>query len=163
MEHIEKSIEVHVPISVAYNQWTQFEAFPQFMEGIREVRQIDDRHVHWVAEIGGKHKEWDAEITEQVPDRRIAWRSMGGARNDGVVQFNPVSEGDTRITLHMDYDPEGVFENLGDFIGATSRRVEGDMKRFKSFIESRGSETGAWRGRIQEGAQPGTSTAGRTR
>ena len=129
MEHIEKSIEVHVPISVAYNQWTQFEAFPQFMEGIREVRQIDDRHVHWVAEIGGKHKEWDAEITEQVPDRRIAWRSMGGARNDGVVQFNPVSEGDTRITLHMDYDPEGVIENLGDFIGATSRRVEGDMKR----------------------------------
>ena len=88
---------------------------------------------------------------------------MGGARNDGVVQFNPVSEGDTRITLHMDYDPEGVIENLGDFIGATSRRVEGDMKRFKSFIESRGSETGAWRGRIQEGAQPGTSTAGRTR
>src|SRR3954447_301397 len=108
MERIEKSIEVHVPIKAAYNQWTQFEEFPKFMEGIRQVRQQDDRHVHWVAEIGGKHKEWDAEITEQVPDRRIAWRSMGGARNDGVVQFNPVAEGDTRITLHMDYDPEGV-------------------------------------------------------
>src|SRR4051812_40144977 len=104
MERIEKSIEVHVPVNVAYNQWTQFEEFPKFMEGIREVRQKDDRHVHWIAEIGGKRKEWDAEITEQVPDSRIAWRSTSGARNDGIVQFSPVSQNDTRITLHMDYD-----------------------------------------------------------
>ena len=161
MERIEKTIEVHVPVHVAYNQWTQFEEFPEFMEGIREVHQKDDRHVHWVAEIGGKHKEWDAEITEQVPDRRIAWHSTSGARNDGVVEFSPVSDDDTRITVHIDYEAEGVVENVGDFFGATSNRVEGDLKRFKSFIESRGRETGAWRGRINEGQARDKDTAAR--
>ena len=151
MERIEKSIDVHVPVRVAYDQWTQFEEFPRFMEGVREVRQMGDRHLHWVAEIWGKEKEWDAELTEQVPDRKIRWRSVSGTRNDGMVEFSPVSSNETRITVHMDYEPEGVVENVGDFLGATSSRVEGDLDRFKSFIESRGQQTGAWRGRIQRG------------
>jgi uncharacterized membrane protein len=161
MDRIEKSIDVHVPVSVAYNQWTQFEQFPEFMEGVREVRQKDDRHVHWVAEIGGRHKEWDSEITEQIPDRRIAWHSVGGTRSDGVVEFTPVSQDDTRITMQMDYDPEGLVENVADFFGVTSSRVEGDLQRFKSFIESRGRETGAWRGEIPEGRlTEGASSSG---
>ena len=154
MERIEKSIEVHVPVRTAYNQWTQFEAFPQFMEGVEEVHQTDDRHVHWVADIGGKRKEWDSEISVQEPDKCVAWRSVAGARNDGRVEFSPLSAGDTRVTVTMDYDPEGVVENVGDFFGVTSRRVEGDLQRFKSFIESRGSETGAWRGKIEGGGTP---------
>lgn len=151
METVEKSIEVHVPVSAVYNQWTQFEDFPRFMEGIKEVKQLDDTHLHWRAEVGGKEKEWDAEITEQVPDQRIAWRSIGGATNSGVVTFDRVDEGTTRILVEMDYDPEGVVENVGDAVGAVSRRVEGDLERFRDFIESRGQETGAWRGEVQPG------------
>jgi len=151
MERIEKSIEVHVPVHTAYNQWTQFEEFPRFMEGIEEVQRTDDRHLHWKASIGGKQKEWDAEINEQEPDRCIAWRSVGGARNGGRVEFRPISPNDTRVTVKMDYDPEGVVENVGDFLGVTSRRVEGDLERFKSFIETQGRETGEWRGEIQGG------------
>ena len=147
-KHIEKSIHVQVPVRTAYNQWTQFEEFPQFMEGVKEVKQLDDEHVHWVAEIGGKRKEWDAEITEQIPDQRIAWRSVSGALNAGVVEFRPVDRDETEVRVRMTYDPEGAVESIGDFLKATDARVNGDLRRFKTFIESRGRETGAWRGEV---------------
>src|SRR5919206_4114871 len=148
---IEKSIEVNVPVHTAYNQWTQFESFPEFMEGVEEVRQLDHQRLHWRARIGGKEKEWDAEIVEQQPDQRVAWRSLSGAANDGVVTFEPIDADTTRVTLALDYDPEGFLENVGDALGLVSRRVEGDLNRFKEFIESRGAETGAWRGEIHGG------------
>lgn len=154
MSTIEKSIEVRVPVSTAYNQWTQFEEFPRFMEGIKEVRQLDDTHLHWRAEVGGKDMEWDVEITEQIPDNRIAWRSTAGARNAGVVTFHHIHETITRIMLQMDYEPEGVLENTGNAVGVFSRRVEGDLERFKDFIELRGQETGAWRGSVEQGQKP---------
>jgi uncharacterized membrane protein len=145
---IEKSVEVNVPTRTAYDQWTQFEEFPSFMEGVESVHQLDERRLHWRAEIGGKTLEWDAEITEQIPDKRIAWRSTSGAPNAGAVAFFRLSDQSCRITLQLDYDPEGVVENLGDWLGVTSRRVEGDLERFKKFIEERGVETGAYRGTI---------------
>jgi uncharacterized membrane protein len=151
MATLEKSIEVNAPVSTAYNQWTQFEDFPKFMEGVKEVRQLDDTHVHWHAEIAGKDKEWDAEITEQIPDQRIAWRSMSGTPNSGAVTFERISDDKTRITLRMDYEPEDVLEKAGDAAGVLSRRIEGDLQRFKEFIESRGQETGAWRGKVEQG------------
>ena len=151
MSTIEKSIEVNVPVSTAYNQWTQFEDFPKFMEGVKEVKQLDDKRLHWRADIAGKEKEWDAEITEQIRDKRIAWRSRTGAPNAGVVTFHQISPTTTRIMLQLEYDPETVVEKAGDWIGIVSRRVERDLQRFKEFIESRGQETGAWRGEIQGG------------
>lgn len=151
MSTTEKSIEVNVPVSTAYNQWTQFESFPQFMEGVKEVRQLNDTHLHWSADIGGKHKEWDAEITEQIPDQRIAWRSTTGAPNGGVVTFHRIDDNTTRIMVQMDYEPEGAAETVGDAVGVFSHRVKGDLERFKEFIESRGYETGAWRGQVQQG------------
>ena len=151
MATLEKSIEVNVPVNTAYNQWTQFEDFPKFMEGVKEVRQLDDTHVHWHAEIAGKDKEWDAEITEQIPDQRIAWRSTSGTPNSGIVTFEKISDDKTRITLRMDYEPEDVVEKAGDAAGVLSRRIEGDLQRFKEFIESRGQETGAWRGKVEQG------------
>jgi uncharacterized membrane protein len=150
MATIERSIEVDVPVRIAYNQWTQFETFPQFMEGVREVRQLDDKTLGWRAEIGGKDEEWVAEITEQVPDQRIAWRARSGKRNAGVVTFHRIADHRTRIMLQLDYEPEGAVENIGDVLGVVSRRVEGDLQRFKEFIESRGRETGAWRGEIRQ-------------
>jgi uncharacterized membrane protein len=149
METVEKSIEVHVPIQTAYNQWTQFEDFPKFMEGVQEVRQLDDRRLHWRAKIGGKEEEWDAVITEQIPDKRIAWRSTSGAENAGVVTFHYIDDTITRVTLQLGYDPEGIIENVGDKVGAVSHRIEGDLERFKEFIEGRGQATGAWRGEIK--------------
>jgi uncharacterized membrane protein len=149
METIEKSIEVEEPVSKVYNQWTQFEEFPRFMEGVEEVEQMGDKRLHWKAEIGGKHKEWDAEIFEQIPDQRIAWRSITGAKNSGMVNFFPIGTGATRITLALNYEPEGAMEKVGDALGVVSSRVEGDLQRFKDFIESRGQETGAWRGEIK--------------
>lgn len=154
MSAVEKSIEVNVPVTTAYNQWTQFEDFPKFMEGIAEVRQLDDTHLHWVADIAGKRKEWQAEITEQIPDQRIAWRSTTGARNGGVVTFHRISDTATRVTVNMEYDPEGVVENIGDAVGVFSHRVQGDLERFKEFLEARGHETGAWRGSVPPGSQP---------
>jgi len=148
MASIEQSIEVDVPVSTAYNQWTQFEEFPKFMEGVKSVRQLDDQRLHWRAEIAGKDKEWEAEITEQRPDERIAWTSRGGAHNAGVVTFHRLSDTRTKVMLQLDYDPEGVVEKVGDAAGVVSSRVKGDLKRFKEFIESRGRETGAWRGKI---------------
>ncbi len=161
MAKIEKSIDVRVPVHTAYNQWTQFEDFPQFMEGVKEVRQLDDKRLYWKAEVGGKEKEWNAEISEQVPDQRIAWHSTTGARNAGQVAFHQIDSNSTRVTLILDYEPEGVTENVGDMAGVVSRRVEADLKRFKDFIETRGRETGAWRGEIHggrtEGKRPGTT------
>jgi uncharacterized membrane protein len=148
MATIEKDIEVEVPVSAAYNQWTQFEEFPRFMEGVERVEQFDDQHLHWVAKVGGKRKEWDATILEQLPDQRVAWRSEDGTENAGVVTFQPVSAGQTKVSLHMEYEPEGIVENVGDAVGIVSRRVEGDLKRFKEFIEARGEGTGGWRGEI---------------
>jgi uncharacterized membrane protein len=146
-----KWIEVDVPVQTAYNQWTQFEEFPRFMEGVQEVRQLDDRRLHWKAQIAGKMEEWDATIMEQTPDRRIAWRSTSGARNDGVVTFWPLGPARTRIELHLDYQPEGMVENVGSLLGMVERRIDGDLHRFKQFIESRGRETGAWRGEVHGG------------
>lgn len=148
MSTIEKSIEVEVPVSTAYNQWTQFEEFPRFMEGVERVEQRDDRRLHWRANVGGRTLEWDAEISEQVPDQRIAWHSVGGATNAGVVTFHRLSDDRTKVMLQVDYEPQGLTENVGDLLGVMSRRTQGDLERFKEFIEEQGRETGAWRGEI---------------
>ena len=144
----EESIEVNVPVRTAYNQWTQFEEFPQFMESVREVRQLDDTHLHWRADVAGKEEEWDAEITEQIPDQRIAWRSIGGVKNAGVVTFHKISDSKTRIMLQMDYEPRGVGEQVGDALGLVKMQTRANLKRFKEMLESRGTETGAWRGSV---------------
>ena len=151
MAHVEESIVVSVPVSTTYNQWTQFEEFPRFMEGVQSVTQKDDTHLRWVAEIGGERREWDAEITEQVPDQRVAWQAIGGHGNSGVVTFQPVDEDSTKITVRMEHETEGLKEQLGSVLGADSRRVKGDLERFKEFIEARGRETGAWRGKVESG------------
>ena len=148
MARVEHNIEVDVPVGTAYNQWTQFEEFPRFMEGVKEVRQLDDRRLVWRAVVGGKEKTWEAEISEQIPDARVAWHSIGGARNAGVVTFHRLADDRTRVMLQLEYDPEGVVENVGDAVGVASARVRGDLERFKQFIEQRGRETGAWRGSI---------------
>ena len=153
MATIEESVDVGVPLSTAYNQWTQFEEFPQFMEGVEEVRQLDDTHLRWRASIAGDTQEWTAEITEQHPDHRIAWRSTEGATNAGVVTFHRIDDDTTRVMLQLDYEPEGVKEKVGDAVGVPDRRIRADLGRFKEIIESRGSETGAWRGNVDE---PGT-------
>ena len=153
MERVEKVIEVDCPIRTVYNQWTQFEQFPRFMEGVKSVTQTDDTHVHWVAEVGGQEKEWDAEITEQHADERVAWNATSGAENAGVVTFHRIDDETTRVTLQMDVDPEGLVENVGTALGFLDRRVKGDLERFKEFIESRGTETGAWRGEVEAPAQ----------
>jgi len=145
MANIEQSIDVEVPISTAYNQWTQFEEFPQFMEGVDEIRQIDDRHVHWVVSFGGTQHEWDAEITEQNPDERVAWKNTDGKDNAGVVTFHQLAADRTRIMVQMDWAPEGVKEKLGATLGFDQRRIEGDLERFKALIESQGTESGAYR------------------
>ena len=148
MSTVEKSIDVDVPVSTAYNQWTQFESFPQFMDGVERIDQISDTMTHWVTNIGGVTREFDAEITEQHPDERVAWTSVDGAKNAGVVTFHRLAADKTRVMLQMDYEPEGVVENVGDKLGIVGRRAEGDLKNFKKFIESRGTETGAWRGDV---------------
>ena len=155
METIEKSVHVEAPLSAVYNQWTQFEEFPRFMEGVKEVRQLDDKRLHWRAEIAGKDKEWTAEIYRQEPDSVIAWRSTSGAQNGGEVRFQQAGDGHTDVTLVMSYDPEGIVENVADALGAVSMRVQGDLNRFKEFIEERGRETGGWRGEIRGGSVSG--------
>lgn len=159
MKTIEDSVTVEVPLSRAYNQWTQFEEFHLFMEGVKEVKQLDDKRMHWKAEIAGRTKEWDAEIVEQVPDQRIAWRSTEGAKNAGTVTFTSSGVNQTKVVLHLEYDPEGVVENVGDAFGVVSTRVAGDLKRFKEFIEKRAA-TGGWRGEIHgQEVQPAGSPA----
>jgi uncharacterized membrane protein len=149
MSTIEQSIDVNVPVRTVYNQWTQFEEFPRFMEGVEAVRQLDQQRLHWRAKIGGRVDEWEALITEQHPDERIAWKNTTGAPNAGVVTFHRLSDTTTRVMLQMEYEPQGVVENLGDRIGVVSRRVANDLERFKAFIEARGQETGAWRGEVE--------------
>lgn len=149
MAVIEKSIDLNVAVRTAYNQWTQFEEFPRFMEGVEQVKQVDNKHLRWKANIGGRQEEWDAEIMEQVPDQRIAWRSQSGAKNEGVVIFSPVTEGKSKINLRIEYEPKGIVEKTGDMMGIVSQRVEENLKRFKNYIESRGHETGSWRGNVQ--------------
>jgi uncharacterized membrane protein len=151
MERIQKSIEVSRPLHQVYNQWTQFEEFPRFMEGVKAVKQLDDTRLHWVAEIAGKEKEWTAKIVEQIPDHRIAWESESGEFTSGVVTFQGVGPERTRVTSEITYDPKGFIENAADAVGVVSRRIENDLERFKEFIENRGQETGAWRGTIREG------------
>jgi uncharacterized membrane protein len=148
MSTIEESIEVHVPVRTAYNQWTQFESFPQFMEGVESVQQLDPRHLQWKADIAGVRREWQAEITEQHPDERVAWKATEGATNAGVVTFHRLSDDTTKVMLQLDFDPEGLVENAGDKLGFVHRRAKGDLERFKQFIEALGHESGAWRGDV---------------
>jgi len=152
MASVTKSIDVDVPVRTAYNQWTQFESFPQFMEGVEDVRQTDDTHLHWKASVGGQEAEWDAVITEQIPDERIAWHSTTGKTNAGVVTFHRLGENRTKVTVQLEWAPETVTERAGELIGADDRRVQGDLERFKEFIEQRGQETGAWRGEVSQTA-----------
>jgi len=146
---VEKSIEVAVPVSTAYNQWTQFEEFPQFMGGVREVRQLDDRRLHWVAEIAGVRREWEAEVIEQVPDQKVAWAATEGATNAGAVFFAPAGPDRTLVRLHLEYEPEGLVESVGDKLNVVEKQAQSDLERFKSYIESRGVESGGWRGSVE--------------
>ncbi|MEV5969602.1 SRPBCC family protein [Streptomyces sp. NPDC051921] len=160
MSMVEQTIDVDVPLRNAYNQWTQFEDFPNFMEGVEAVRQIDDRHCHWSTKVAGVQREFDTEIVDQLPDERIAWRTVGGdVKQKGVVTFQSLDPDHTRVRLAMDMEPEGMTEKAGDALGFLDRRVKGDLKRFKGFIEERGHETGQWRGRIRpSGEQHGDTT-----
>ncbi|WP_213930876.1 SRPBCC family protein [Rhodococcus sp. B50] len=148
MSTITEAIDVDVPIRVAYNQWTQFESFPHFMEGVREIRQLDDTHVHWVIDIAGQVREFDATITEQHPDERVAWTSDSGPNHAGVITFHRLDDEKTRVTAQMDVDPEGFVENAADKLGVLGNRIKNDMRKFKEFIEQRGHETGGWRGDV---------------
>lgn len=148
MSTTQQTIDVDLPVSTVYNQWTQFEDFPQFMEGVESVTQLDDRRLHWVAEIAGTREEWDAEIVDQEPDSRIAWRALTGTTNDGVVTFESLGPDSTRVSLDLDVEPDSLKEKIGEKLGFVSKQVEGDLKRFKEFVESRGTETGAWRGQV---------------
>ena len=145
---MEKAIEVDAPLRTVYDQWTQFESFPQFMEGVEAVRQVDDTHLHWKAEIAGAQREWDAEITEQKPDERVAWTATDGAKNAGVVTFHYLDDRKSKVMLQLDFEPEGFVETAGDALGFVKRRAAGDLRRFKEFIETQGTETGAWRGEV---------------
>jgi uncharacterized membrane protein len=150
MSTIEESIDVEVPVHTAYNQWTQFEEFPHFMEGVKSVHQVDDTHLHWVAEIAGATREWDAVITEQHPDERVAWRATSGTDNAGVVTFHHLDDARTRVMLQLDVEPEGVVEQVGDKLGFIRRRASGDLARFKDLIEARGHASGGWRGDVEQ-------------
>jgi uncharacterized membrane protein len=147
---VEESIVVNVPVNTAYNQWTQFEEFPKFMDSVQDVKQLDDTHLHWRASIAGRIKEWDSEITEQIPDQRIAWRSTSGARNSGVVTFHNILDSKTRVVLHVEFEPETVTEKIGDAVGGVKHTAKANLKRFKDLIERRGVETGAWRGTVTQ-------------
>jgi uncharacterized membrane protein len=159
MSTIEESIEIDVPVRTAYNQWTQFEEFPSFMEGVESVTQLDDTHLHWVAEIGGVRREWDAVVSEQHPDERVAWTSTSGTSNAGVVTFHKLAEARTKVMLQLEVEPEGIVERAGDALGVIRRRAKGDLERFKDLIEGRGVESGAWRGEIKEGKKTSSSEA----
>ena len=153
MSQIIESIDVDVPVRTAYDQWTQFEEFPLFMEAVEKIEQRDDTHIAWTAKLNGIEKRWVAEITEQTPDQRIAWHAVDGAQNAGVVTFHRLSDEQTRVTLQLDVEPEGPVESIGDSLGFVARQAKGDMERFKRFIESRGTETGAWRGSVSNASR----------
>ncbi|MFJ2264156.1 SRPBCC family protein [Streptomyces sp. NPDC087844] len=152
MSTVKEAVEVEVPVSVAYNQWTQFEEFPKFMEGVEEIRQVDDRHNHWTTKIGGVKREFDTEIVDQFPDERITWRTTSGdTRQKGTVSFQRLDDTRTRVQLVMDVEPTGVAEKAADMTGTIDRRVKGDMRRFKEYIEQQGGASGSWRGRVTPG------------
>ncbi len=150
MSTTQQSIQIDLPVRTVYNQWTQFEDFPHFMEGVEKVNQIDDVNLHWVAEILGQHREWDAKITEQIPDERVAWTNTDGTTNAGVVTFHRIDDNTTKIMLQMEFDPDGFAEKAADALGLVKSRTKGDLERFKTFIEERGQETGAWRGEVDQ-------------
>ena len=163
---VERSIQVDIPVTTAYNQWTQFEDFPHFMGGVKEVRQLDDRRLHWVAEIAGVRREWEASILEQVPDQKVAWAATSGATNAGAVRFEPAGPSSTVVYLTLEYEPEGLVEQVGDKLGIVERQVKSDLERFKKLVEDQGYATGAWRGAINENAgvgTPGVETAASSR
>src|SRR4051794_11127373 len=163
---VEKSVEVDVPVNTAYNQWTQFEEFPQFMGGVDEVRQVSASLTHWVAQIAGVRREWDAAILEQVPDSKVAWAATTGATNAGAVYFQSLGPARTLVRLQLEYEPEGLVEKVGDFLNVVSRQAEGDLERFKTFIEGRGTATGGWRGAVNEAGtvgSPGVEAASASR
>jgi len=162
---VTKSLMVNVPVSTAYNQWTQFEDFPQFMGGVQNVTQLSDDRLQWVAEIGGVKRQWEARILEQVPDTKVAWAATEGATNAGAVTFEDVGGGQTSVTLHLEYEPEGVVEKVGDKLGIVEKQVQGDLERFKSFIEDEGYASGAWRGQVggQAAGTPGVEAADSSR
>jgi uncharacterized membrane protein len=146
---IEQSIDLDVPVRAAYDQWTRFEEFPQFMKGVEEIQQLDDRHLHWVAELGGTRHEWDAEITEQQPDERVAWRNTDGKDNAGVVTFHKLDDQRSRVMVQIDFVPEGIKEKVGSAINAPDRQVKGDLERFKELVEAKGGpDEGGWRGEV---------------
>jgi uncharacterized membrane protein len=151
MAEVKESVEIEVPVSTAYNQWTQFEEFPQFMENVESVTQLDDTHLRWVAEVGGRRDEWKAEITQQEPDQVIAWRALEGRENSGRVQFEQLGPTRTRVDVTMTWEPEGFVESAADKMGVSDRAVKVDLERFKNLIERRGVESGAWRGEVVEG------------
>jgi carbon monoxide dehydrogenase subunit G len=153
---VEKRILVNVPVSTAYNQWTQFEEFPHFMGGVKSVTQLSDDRLEWVAEIGGIRRQWEAKILEQVPDRRVAWAATEGATNAGAVDFEDIGGGQTSLQLTLEYEPEGIIEKVGDKLNVVDRQAEADLQRFKEFIEDEGYASGAWRGSVSTGAPAGT-------
>ncbi|WP_030716617.1 SRPBCC family protein [Streptomyces sp. NRRL F-2580] len=149
MSRVKETIEVDVPVTMAYNQWTQFESFPEFMDGVQRIEQRTDTLTHWVTKIAGVEREFDAEITEQVPDQKVAWVTVGGeTEQSGLVTFRRIDPAHTEVTLMMDFDPDGMAENIGDKLGFVDRQVKGDLRRFKHFIEDRGTATGQWRGQV---------------
>jgi uncharacterized membrane protein len=148
MASVTESVDVAVPVSTAYNQWTQFESFPQFMGGVDKITQIDTTHNHWVTTIGGVTREFDTEVTEQHPDERVAWKSTDGTSHAGVVTFHRLNDAKTRVTVQLDWQPSGVVEKAGSVLGVDDRQVKADLARFKEFIEKQGGETGAWRGDV---------------
>ena len=152
------SIDVNVPVGTAYNQWTQFEPFPQFMEGVERIVQVTPTQTHWVTRIAGVTREFDAEITEQHPDERVAWTTENGTHQSGVVTFHRISDDTTRVTLQLDHDPQGLVEKAGDALGIVQRRIKGDLASFKTFIEARGAEEGAWRADVDAPPQSGAGT-----
>jgi uncharacterized membrane protein len=151
MTTVEQSIEVDVPVRTAYDQWTQFEEFPRFMENVEEVRQVDDTHLRWVAEVGGEREEWDAEIVSQQPDERIAWTTTSGKGNAGIVTFESIDDAHARINLRLTWEPEGMKEKVGSMLGRDDAAVKGDLRRFKELIEGRGAPSGGWRGTVSGG------------
>ena len=153
-----QSIDVDVPVSTAYNQWTQFESFPRFMEGVERIDQLSPTKTHWVTKIAGVEREFDAEITEQHPDERVAWTTSNGTHQSGVVTFHRISDTTTRVTLQLDHDPRGFVEKVGDALGIIERRTKGDLQNFKKFIEARGVEESGWRGDVDASPQSGPST-----
>jgi carbon monoxide dehydrogenase subunit G len=153
---VEKTVVVDVPLSTVYNQWTQFEEFPHFMNGVKSVTQLGDDRLEWVAEIGGVRRQWEARIVEQVPDSRVSWAATEGATNAGTVMFHAAGEGRTEVHLVLEYEPEGLVEKIGDKLNVVESQAEGDLERFKKFIEDEGYATGAWRGRVNEGVPVGT-------